>query len=98
MPEFDLKKLKAQVPVFYLSPDQCRSLIDEIERLRDCLRISDAFYATKDAEIERLRTQIAAISDLFPDDATHRHPETGESLLDNVRDLLDEVKRLRGVS
>lgn len=43
-----------------------------------------------------LEHQLDAISDLFAPDATHRHECTGESLLDNVRDLLAEVKRLRG--
>lgn len=36
-----------------------------------------------------------AISALFPDDATHKYPETGESLIDNVRDLIREREKER---
>jgi len=38
---------------------------------------------------------LSAISDLFPDDAPHKFPKTGVSLLDDVRDALEEAKRCR---
>lgn len=46
------------------------------------------------AEIQRLTESRDAISALLPDDAAHKHPETGVSLLDDVRDLTADRKRL----
>ena len=40
---------------------------------------------------------LSAISALFPDDAPHKHPETGVSLLDDVRDVI-EVTRPRFIT
>lgn len=47
------------------------------------------------AEVQRLTESRDAISALFPDDAPHKHPETGVSLLDDVRDLIAENAELR---
>jgi len=38
---------------------------------------------------------LSSISALFPDDAPHKHPETGVSLLDDVRDVIEDGRRWR---
>lgn len=48
-----------------------------------------------EAEIERLRADLEDISDAFPDDATHKHEVTGESLVDNVRDALRDLAKAK---
>ena len=46
------------------------------------------------AEVNRLTESRDAISALFPDDAPHKHSESGVSLLDDVRYLIAERKRI----
>ena len=41
--------------------------------------------------VESPASILSAISGLFPDDALHKHPETGVSLLDDVRDVMEPL-------
>ena len=46
-------------------------------------------------DIHRLTESRDAISALFPEDAAHKHPESGVSLLDDVRDVIAKYAELR---
>ena len=43
-------------------------------------------------ELEAERQEISA---LFPDDATHKHEQTGESLYDNIQDALRDLAKAK---
>lgn len=44
---------------------------------------------------EQAQELVSDISALFPDNAPHKHPETGVSLLDDVRDAIQDGHRYR---
>lgn len=45
-------------------------------------------YKQLETRLEKLETEREAILEALPDDATCKYPETSESLLDNIRDLV----------
>lgn len=47
------------------------------------------------ARLAAARADLEDISDAFPDDATHKHEVTGESLVDNVRDALRDLAKAK---
>ena len=61
-----------------------KTISQAIDYARHYARDVDALL-TENAELEEERE---AISALFPDDATHKHAQTGESLYDNIQDAL----------
>ena len=47
------------------------------------------------ARLAQAKADLEDISAAFPDDATHKHEVTGESLVDNVRDALRDLAKAK---
>lgn len=71
--------------------DQIRLERDEAIQGRESANNAARIYLDK---INQFKESMTEISDLFPPDAPHKHEDTGVSLLDDLKDLINKYHQL----